>query len=312
MKQLALSIIICTRNRLADVCTFLPTLSAQSMPATELIIVDSSTESLQNSIEFTKLFNATHFPNTKLMYLHTQPGLTFQRNRGIEKASGDILFFFDDDVTLELNYLQVMHDTFQKHPDYAGGMGTVTNLKPYSFNAYRIFRMFFLLDRNHARGNFTLSGMPTHAYGNTQLQDVQVLGGCCMAFRGWALKQQQFDEKLRMYGYMEDCDISKRLSEMYKLFYQPEARLEHHESPLNRDRLKHNRAMFIANYSYLFFKNFYPHARWKIIFYYWTILGLLLEGILRMDMQVFAGYIIGLRYTLRTSGRQPYQVQTAT
>lgn len=313
MKQLALSVIICTRNRLTDVCTFLPTLAAQSMQPAELIIVDSSTESLEKTIEFTQLFNATHFPNTKLIYLHTQAGLTFQRNRGIEKASGDVIFFFDDDVTLQTNYLQVMHDTFQKHPGYAGGMGTVTNLKPYSFNLYRIFRMLFLLDRNHASGAFTFSGMPTHAYGNTQLQDVQVLGGCCMAFRDWALKHEQFDEKLRMYGYMEDCDISKRLSDTYTLFYQPDARLEHHESPLNRDRLKHNRAMFIANYSYLFFKNFYPQARWKIIFYCWTILGLLLEGILRMDMQVFSGYIMGLRYTLRTSGRQPYQVmQTAT
>jgi len=309
--NLTTSVIICTRNRLVDIVTFLPTLATQTMPATELIVVDSSTEPLEKNSAFMALFSQEVFSHTKLIYLHTQPGLTFQRNRGIEKATGDILFFFDDDVTLENDYLQIMHATFRDRPDYAGGMGSVTNLKPYSFNAYRLFRVLFLLDRNHSSGNFTLSGMPTHSYGNSVLNDVQVLGGCCMAYRNWALRQQQFDEKLRFYGYMEDCDISKRLSDNYKLFYQPKARLAHHESPLNRDKLKSNRAMFIANYSYLFFKNFYPHARWKILFYCWTVAGLLLEGVLRLQSQVFFGYLLGLQHVLRTRGQLPYCPNTS-
>ncbi len=301
-----LSVIICTRNRLSDVLTFLPTLAQQSLAPTELIIIDSSTEKLEANNDFLALFNTVNFPKTKLMYLHTDPGLTYQRNQGIKKAQGDLIFFFDDDVTLEKNYLEIMHRHFEEHPHYAGGMGSVTNLKNYSFNLYRIFRLLFLLDRNHASGSFTLSGMPTHAYGNILTQDVQVLGGCCMAFRNWALQEELFDESLRFYGYMEDCDISKRLSDTYQLFYQPAARLAHHESPLNRDKLRHNRAMFIANYSYLFFKNFYPQARWKLLFYYWTILGLLLEGVLRLDTQVFFGYVLGLKHALRTRAASPY------
>jgi GT2 family glycosyltransferase len=305
------------------VLTFLPTLIAQTEPATELIFVDSSTEKLENIPAFQELFNTNNFPQTRLVYLHTQAGLTFQRNRGIEQATGDIIFFFDDDVTLESNYIKIMRETYEENLNFAGGMGTVTNLKPYSFNAYRIFRLLFLLDRNDASGNFTLSGMPTHTYGLGplvvslsnpcgQVRHTQVLGGCCMSYRRWALAQEKFDEKLRFYGYMEDCDISKRLSDNYPLFYQPAAKLAHHESPLNRDRLKHNRAMFIANYSYLFFKNFYPQARWKILFYYWTVLGLLVEGILRVDRQVFFGYLLGLKHVLRTRAKQPYCPHTST
>ncbi len=303
--------IICTRNRLEDVLTFLPTLIAQTESVTELIFVDSSTEKLEDISVFQQLFNADKFPQTRLLYLHTQPGLTFQRNRGIEQATGDIIFFFDDDVTLENNYLETMRQAYEKNPDFAGGMGTVTNLKPYGFNLYRIFRLLFLLDRNHASGDFTLSGMPTHTYGNSNFSHVQVLGGCCMSFRSWALQEQKFDENLRFYGYMEDCDISKRLADNYTLFFQPAAKLAHHESPLNRDRLKHNRAMYIANYSYLFFKNFYPQAPWKILFYYWTICGLLLEGVLRVDKQVFFGYLRGLQHVLRTRAKQPYCPRTS-
>ena len=165
MQKLTTSVIICTRNRLQDVLTFLPTLIKQTEPATELIFVDSSTEPLEAVPAFQELFNSQNFSQTHLVYLHTEPGLTFQRNRGIEQATGDIIFFFDDDVTLEKNYLETMRQTYEQHADFAGGMGTVTNLKAYSFNAYRIFRLLFLLDRNHATGNFTLSGMPTHTYG---------------------------------------------------------------------------------------------------------------------------------------------------
>ncbi|MBY0110260.1 MAG: glycosyltransferase [Candidatus Babeliaceae bacterium] len=312
MKKLTTSVIICTRNRLTDILTFLPTLQDQTEPPTELIIVDSSTEQLKNIPAFQQLFNTDNFHKTRLLYLHTEPGLTFQRNCGIKKATGDIIFFFDDDVTLEKKYLEIMLKSYEQNPSFAGGMGTVTNIKSYNFNAYRIFRLLFLLDRNHASGNFTLSGMPTHTYGNNIFSTTQVLGGCCMSFTSWALKQEKFDEKLRFYGYMEDCDISKRLSDNHQLFYQPLAKLAHHESPLNRDKLKHNRAMYIANYSYLFFKNFYPQARWKILFYYWTVLGLLLEGILRFDKQVFFGYLLGLQHVLCTRAQLPYCPSTST
>lgn len=316
-----ISVILCTRNRKDDLMRCLQTLHTQTLPAHEIIIVDSSdmpigpapfdtfTNVNTQGERGTARGEQSRIHTSGVIYLHTQPGLTYQRNRGIQAATGDIIFFFDDDVTLEPDYLKTMRNTFIKHPTYAGGMGAVTNIKPYHFNMYRIFRFLFLLDRNHDSGKFTLSGMPTHAYGNSQFQQIQVLGGCCMAFRTWALHEQKFDEQLRFYGYMEDCDISQRLSRKYPLFYQPAARLAHHESPVNRDKLFHNRAMFIANYSYLFFKNFYPHARWQALFYCWTVLGLLLEGVLRADRQVFFGYLHGLKHVYITRARLPYYPQ---
>ncbi len=302
-----MSVVVCTRNRITDLIKFLPTLAVQTRQPDELIIVDSSMQPIDQDALFLALFNQNYFPQTKLIYMHTQPGLTLQRNHGIAAASGDIIFFFDDDVTLSPNYLEIIGNRFAQNGAYAGGMGNVTNIKPYRFNLYRIFRLLFLLDRNQASGKFTLSGMPTHAYGNTAPQAVEVLGGCCMAFRNWALKKEKFDEELRFYGYMEDCDIAKRISTTYPLFYEPGAQMEHHESPLGRDRIRQNRAMFITNYSYLFFKNFYRHARWKIIFYAWTVTGLLLEGVLRMNKDVFFGYIHGLIYVIKTGGKLPYK-----
>ena len=301
---LKLTVIICTRNRTDDLLTCLQSLAQQTVMPYETIIVDSSTVPLTDQETYTQA--VTHLAQLPITYLHTAPGLTFQRNRGIERATGDVILFFDDDVTLSHDYLAAIERCFREHPDYAGGMGNVTNIKGYRYNLYRLYRQLFLLDRNHASGIFTLSGMPTHSYGNTAFQTIEVLGGCCMAFRTWALTEQKFDEKLRFYGYMEDCDISARLAQKYPLFYCPDAQLEHHESPLGRDRIRENRAMYVANYSYLFFKNFYPCARWKIIFFCWTVIGLLLEGVLRFNKDVFLGYCKGLIYAFKHHFSQPY------
>ncbi len=306
MKKLTTSVIIPTRNRKFDILRCLKSLKQQTLLPDQIVIIDSSDTHLNIDPEFINFFNTDQFPKTDCVYLSTERGSAYQRNRGIERATGDIFFFFDDDVALKPDYLNVMVNTFIEHPYYGGGMSDISNIKSYRFNFIRLFRLFFMLDRNHADGRFTFSGMPTHAYGNTQFSEIEVLGGCCMAIRGDLIKNLMFDEKLRFYSYMEDCDVSLRLSQTHKLFFQPRTSLVHYESPVSRDRLFDNRAMYIANYSYLFFKNFYPQARWKILFYYWSVCGLLLEGILRADSRVFFGYLAGLGHVLRTRAKQPY------
>lgn len=229
-----------------------------------------------------------------LHYLHTNPGLTYQRNVGIAHATGEVIYFFDDDVILDKAYLYEMSAIFQHHPEYAGGMGTISNVKRGSWR-YQLFRRFFFLPRERASGTFTWSGMPTHPYGTHQFKVVEVLGGCCMAFRADVLKKHLFDEQFHGYAYMEDSDIARRISYESPLFFNPRAQLQHLESPVARDRLIDNSAMFIYNYRYLFFKNFYMHNRLKIVAHWWSLGGLFLEGILLRDWQRLRGYWRGLR-----------------
>lgn len=290
MKKLTSSVIICTRNRPDDLARMLSSLREQTMAPTEIIVVDSS--------DFPAA--PAHFT-----YLHTEPGLTYQRNRGIAAATGDIIYFFDDDVILTPTYLANIHAIFEQHPAYAGGMGTVRNIGHYTWWVNAL-RALFLLQRNYSSGKFSWSGWPTHAYGNTQFQDVEVVGGCCMAFRADVLRWHLFDEKLRFYSYMEDVDISWRISRTHRLFYTPHAVLDHNESPLARDKVTDRAAMFIANYTYLFFKNVYPENRLRLMGYCWSVLGLFLEAALLGKWQWFLGYLRGLRHALRHKGRIPY------
>lgn len=292
-------VILCTRNRLQDAVSFLKSLALQIESADQLIVVDSSSQPINEINNFLEVFNEKKFPRTQLIYKHTSPGLPYQRNVGISLATKDILYFFDDDTILEPNYLQEMNAVFSAYPEYAGGMGTVSNTPPKQDNIFRFARnivhSIFLLQSNYSSGKFKASGIPTHAYGTTDFKKVEVLGGCCMAFRSSALEKHKFDEALNGYAFMEDCDISRRVSYDAPLFYNPKARLLHLESPLARDRIVDNRAMYMKNYSYLFFKNFYPRNKLKVVAYGWSVIGLFVEAILMLKKDYIKGYCKGLK-----------------
>lgn len=299
MQKLTTSVIICTRNRIADIVPCLESLIVQTVVPEEIIIVDSSDRSLQKYAEFKAVFSESRFTHTHLKYVHTAPGLTYQRNKGIALCTRDIVHFLDDDVILTSHYIASMRTIFEDNLSYAGGMGTIINIPvPARLNWHRMLRSIFLLQKDYASGNFTLSGMPTHAYGTEKLKKVQVLGGCCMAYRSWVFKEYQFDEQLKRYGFMEDCDFSRRVSYNYPLFYNPTARLAHNPSVSNRDGIIDNRAMYIKNYRYLFYKNVYPRNRLKILAFWWSIAGLFIEALLTRNLLYLRGYWQGLRQSL--------------
>lgn len=293
IERLKISVIICTRNRLDCIPECLHSIAQQTSLPDELIIIDSSDIPMIAQERFTSLFTYAIFPHTQLLYRHTKPGLTYQRNVGIDVAHGDIVYFFDDDVIIDKNYIKEMQRIFAGQPKFAGGSGTITNIAPYKRTFKHLMRVFFLIQRNYASGYFTTSGMPTHTFGSEYFQEVQVLGGCCCAYRSSVFKKNRFDEYLVRYAFMEDCDFSKRVSQKNKLFYNPYAKLVHLQSPLNREKVLDFRTMFSHYYTYLFFKNFYPENRLRIFAYLWSMFGLFIEAIFSSIAQRNIRYILG-------------------
>lgn len=295
MKNLTAALVICTRNRLNDIVNFLISAQSQSVAPQELIIVDSSDQPLDQQEEFKQQFNLTKFRGTSLHYHHTRKaGTSYQRNVGAQLSRADLLHFVDDDVILACDYVQAMNNVFQQHSHYGGGMGCVTNVSPKTPNIHLMLRILFLLPRDYSSGNFTWSGMPTFAYGTTQFKSVQALGGCCMSYRREIFLDYLFDEKLGQYAYMEDVDASWRISRKYELFYNPAARLQHCKSPVNRATIADRKALFIKNYSYLFFKNSFKQNRFSLVAYCWSIIGLFVCAFIARDRESSKGYWRGL------------------
>jgi len=297
--QLTSSVIVCTRNRRADILTFLHSLQKQTMRPVELIVVDSSDHPLSNDPEFVQLCALHEQTGIRVIVEHTRPGTSYQRNVGAAQSLADILHFFDDDVELDADYLEQMATVFAQHPSYGGGMGSVQNVPAPAGTLYRTLRTLFLLQQDRASGSFTWSGMPTHTYGTNTFKNVEVLGGCCMAFRRSIYMNHLCDEKLEKmsgYAYMEDCDLSWRVSHAHPLFFNPAARLNHYHSPANRDGMEKRCALYAHNYSYLFFKNVYPRNKIKIFAYMWSIIGLYMQALVYRQWPEIKGYTQGLRY----------------
>lgn len=292
-----ISVIICTRNRPDDLKRTISSILKQSRLPDEFIVVDSSDEpSLAGYLNSSSL----PFP---VRYFHTAPGLTLQRNIGIRNSSTDALCFFDDDVELDVDYLDQIERVFSEDGNHNIGAvgGRIKNTNEVIVSTLKVrlekavfgwIRFIFGLE-DYGSGKYRLSGMPTFPHKRKIAGMCETLTGCCMAFRREVFDRIEFDEKLPGYGLMEDVDISKRtLDAGYGIFYEPSAALNHNESPRNRLNYFQWAEMSVINYEYLFRKNWSRDTfRWP--FYYWALLGLVVINF--HNRSALLGTISGLK-----------------
>ncbi|HYF29569.1 MAG TPA: glycosyltransferase [Chitinophagaceae bacterium] len=99
-----ISIVVCTRNRPAQLSNCLIHLLALRYPAFEIIVVDNAPGN-----EDTKKITT----NLPVRYVREErPGLDWARNRGIAEARYDIIAFTDDDVRVDGHWLHTINKIF--------------------------------------------------------------------------------------------------------------------------------------------------------------------------------------------------------
>jgi GT2 family glycosyltransferase len=299
MAVLTAAAIICTRNRLEPLITCLASISQQTYPINQLIVVDSSEPPMESSTAFANSFNPERFVAAELIYLKTQPALTFQRNQGVALSTTDVVFFFDDDVVVSPRFIEYLMETFKTHTEYGGGMGAIANVRIGQKRASDYLRHFFLLTHSLGTGRMQKSGLPSHSHGRSEFMDVEILSGGLTAYRASVLREFNFDEGVTGYAYMEDVDFSYRVSRRYKLFYDPRAVVEHRHVPIARDTVTANRKMYLVNHHYFFFKNVYPNCHLCIAHYVWAVLGLFILALLGGHWQALVGYWAGIGELLK-------------
>ena len=289
-----ISIIVPTRNRSDDLVSFLDSLNNQTRLPDELIIIDASdNDDTRNMLRM----RGDQLP-FDVIYKREAPGSARQRNIGFRISRGRYLFFFDDDVILEPEYLRAVCDTFSKHGEgQLGGItGKITNIRHESSLWDRAFKGIFFLN-DFGKGRVKLSGFPSLRIGD-EPSYVEILSGCNMAYPREVFSQFLFDERLTGYSYMEDIDLSFRISREYPLYYQPKARLEHHPSGYRTYDSMELRRMMIQNHRYLFKKN-QPQDVLHVLSHWISILGVFLYNVLmQRDFSAAMGIIEGLREPL--------------
>ena len=221
-------VLVCTRNRAAELRTCLEHVArSRSLPG--VLVVDSSDTAA--SREVVEAF-AKGQPGMNVVYIHTHPGLTRQRNVALARASASVVHFIDDDSYVEPGYFEEILRVFDSaEPEVAGVGGFQTNGGDHK--ASRLKRLFFLSGEpgevTRAAWNVELHTVPTRPV------SVDWLSGCSMSFRLDVARTLRFDERMTGYSLGEDVEFCIRLRAAgYRLLVAPNARLWHDESPNNR------------------------------------------------------------------------------
>ena len=214
------SVIIATHARPASLARLLASLAPGLASGTrEIIIAENGTPAP------TQLATGP----SPLKHLHEpRPGKCRIQNRAIADATGDLLVFLDDDLTVTPRYLDAVESFFDTHREFAGMKGRIL---PQDDPDKKVGPMAVYLD------------LPIADHGDNVIEVRGVLGAN-MAFRASALRQVgPFDERLGpgACGHEEETEMSARLrSAGFKIGYAPEA-LVYHEV----DRSRADRERFI-------------------------------------------------------------------
>src|SRR5579863_5074823 len=119
-----ISVILCTYNRCQSLARTLESVAASEVPDSvewQLLVVDNNSKDATRQVAET----FSHRDPEHFRYVfEARQGKSFALNRGIREASGDILAFTDDDITVEPNWLSELTMPLSD-PQWAGTGGRV-------------------------------------------------------------------------------------------------------------------------------------------------------------------------------------------
>ncbi|MFB2896796.1 hormogonium polysaccharide biosynthesis glycosyltransferase HpsN [Aerosakkonemataceae cyanobacterium BLCC-F50] len=153
------------------------------------------------------------------------------RNYAVRRATGDIIYFIDDDVEMPVDCLKNHARNYMENPEVGAVAG-------------RVFDRMKLADaqREKPGDNYTIEYLPPQAMDpgiawyyidlvhTTKPQQVITARGCNMSFRREIFSKHglYFDERFRGSAVREESDFCLRLRKTgYKIWYDPEAFLVH-------------------------------------------------------------------------------------
>ena len=265
-----ISVIVPTLNRSDEISLFVDTLLQQTVLPDELVVVDAGEGStLEN-----KLSTQLSGSSISLVYARGKAGTSLQRNVAISKASGDILFFFDDDILLEPNYIEETMHCFSLpySPPVGGVLGTFTS--PYRLPLakkiyFRFFRIAHTVDGNQAK--MMSSSDIRWLIKPSKVVPVPVCSGGRVAFRKECFEEEQWDDFLPGYTMGEDVEISCRIGKKWTFVQTPKALLFHDKSENTRNSRSDRIARRVFSRFYIFQKNIPKTPRNILGFAWWNI-----------------------------------------
>ena len=223
-----LSAVIATANRADQLEEAFNTFTTQSRPFDEIIITDAS--SSNDSKQLVEKWSA----QLPLVYI---PCLVLsaavQRDIGVKACSGDIIYFLDDDVLLEEQYVVEIAHLFENDPEekIGGVSGTIVNQiygKPS-----RITHLYYSFLAGEKSGSYAgrvigpgINLLPADE--GPDIKRVEWMPTVVCAYRRNVIQSMGgFGDFFKGYSMCEDVYLSTRVAQHWQLVNTRKARLFH-------------------------------------------------------------------------------------
>jgi glycosyltransferase involved in cell wall biosynthesis len=228
--KVKVSFVMGTYNRPESLCDCLASLENQTVSPHEVIIVVDGGFDIRVQ-EVIDTFREEQSLNIVQLVNEGRKGSQISRERGTRAATGDVIAYLDDDVTLEPEWLAQIIKAYEDNPDAVGVGGLQIETRPFMTRLpYRIFYKIrqFLVGVKMGRFNFIGMPNPLEKYDRGYLS-VEFLNGGSMTYRSDVIKSRSFAAILRM---ADDIQIGYTLTriEGNKLIYNSEAVAYHHRA----------------------------------------------------------------------------------
>ena len=269
------SVVVSSKNRPQSLRKVVECLCAQTEIPAEIFIVDASTIAV---------------PADDILAQARSTGIRaewvrqFERNGGFHKtatwnaivarAVGDVIFFLDDDVVPQADYLK------QHLAIYEGAAGgSIAAVKGNVVNRGRdkysetLARLFML--PGPGNGRIKRSGYQTHDYETPDVHAVDTAGTGVLSVRASVCREVAFDEWFHDASIHEDMDFTYRLSRKHKLVQSPTPQLVHEHALAGRPDQRAYHRMAALNHYYFFRKNM-PKSPLNWACFFWSETGMLL------------------------------------
>lgn len=201
-----IAILIATTARPTIVLALAEWLARQRRPADHIVFVSPATSDIP-----LPMTNSSADGPTKVVSLTSRRGLCSQRNVGVRhlcEAFGydddDIIVMIDDDFLPREDWLENLAGVMASHASCAGVTGVLLGDGAQMPRGIAVEVARHLLMKNvslMSLGDWRRKPGP-----------VANLYGCNMAVRAKYLKRLHFDERLPLYGWLEDSDFSAQLA----------------------------------------------------------------------------------------------------
>jgi GT2 family glycosyltransferase len=202
------SIIISSMNRKATFLRLANNIAAQTSLPDEIILVEAggaewSASELPEILQ--SKFRVLYAPNE---------ALSSSRARGQQNASGEILFFFDDDIVIPNNYIAKALDYLATQPAIMaiGGAYTDKDAPERAEGNHRLAQMFYI----HGDGSdnrLLPSGWTDFVRGTARdhITAAEWLFGCNFVVRTSAFAKAKFETRMKAWCFLEDVFFGQSL-----------------------------------------------------------------------------------------------------